>query len=379
MIKQIILENFKTYKKTTLTFCSGVNVITGEPGHGKTNILLGLNWNVNNRPLGGKIIRRSEKDAMVSVCVGEDNEEYTVVRKKDQSENSYTLIKDGEELATFTSFGTEPPKDISDVFNLSDLNVQKQLQPHFLVFDPPGQIATYVRSVTKLDEIDRATKLLVSKLRSEKSKLSDLQLDLETTNAQLSELSKIDLAKLEDMLTKSKDTLAERSKLQNEKEKLESILSSIKQLEKFRICLPDDIEEKLEKIENCCSKFNEIKEQIKKFRSCVDAVEKLEKVKINLPENTNDLLSSVDTALVKYNKLYNDVELLLDLSERVQDVNGKVSELSKQVVQFQKEENELMKNLTICPSCSSELTEKTKEFLLEGGCSNGRDRERRSS
>ena len=52
MLEKIHLKNFKTYEDTVLEFSPGINVITGDTGQGKTNILLGINWVSKNRPLG---------------------------------------------------------------------------------------------------------------------------------------------------------------------------------------------------------------------------------------------------------------------------------------------------------------------------------------
>lgn len=50
MFKKLALKNYKTHKDTVLEFSPGVNVITGDTGQGKTNILLSLAWVKDNRP-----------------------------------------------------------------------------------------------------------------------------------------------------------------------------------------------------------------------------------------------------------------------------------------------------------------------------------------
>ncbi|MEG1049653.1 MAG: DNA replication and repair protein RecF, partial [Oscillospiraceae bacterium] len=81
-VKGISLENYRNIKETQLTFCDGVNVITGENGQGKTNLLESI-WLLT----GAKSFRGSrDKDlinincdfARVNSIIEEDDEKKTI-------------------------------------------------------------------------------------------------------------------------------------------------------------------------------------------------------------------------------------------------------------------------------------------------------------
>jgi len=409
MIKKLTLENFKTHEKTELKFSPGINVITGDTGHGKTNILLAMKWIVDNRPRGNGCIRRGQSDCIATMEVVDNENACSIVRRRNKSENVYVVEKDGLEIVDPFNASISPPKDVSDILNLTDINIQKQRDPYFLVYSPAGQVAIYIRSITKLDEIDRAVKLLSSKIRSKKNEISHCQEEFNSTNDELVILNKINLELLESKILAAKNNLIEIEKIKEKISRIESIITNLKDLESRRITLPDNLDQIFVKVEkhsnlvvelssqtlHLSSLINKIKEivshritlpdnldqtfvklekysssairlseSISKLGGLLNRIKQIRKGKVSLPENLEKVLSSGKSVLVKYNDIYGRVEAAIKLLEEIHNTKSKISDIDKQLEQLELEEKNLKKKLDVCPSCGIKLTEESRKILL---------------
>ena len=175
MIKSLSIRNFQSHKATHLDFHSGVNVIVGESDSGKTAIIRALRLLVWNRPQGDSI--RSNWGGRTKVEITTDID--TIARTKD-TEEAYKL-----NTLTFKAFKTEVPEEIQQALNLTEINLQSQLDAPFLLSNSAGEVAAHFNRVAKLDKIDRGMqninswiKTLVSDIGYKQSSLSNAQKDL---------------------------------------------------------------------------------------------------------------------------------------------------------------------------------------------------------
>lgn len=371
MLKKLTLKNFKTHEASELEFSSGINVITGDSGHGKTNILKALNWVVNNRPRGDNVIRRGQKDCLVALTTITDNKEYTIERARGKSENSYKILDgEGKELGSFTSFGSSPPEDVSKLIGLSDINTQPQLKPYFLVLDSPGQVATYIRSLIKLDVIDQVVKCLSGKVRDEKAELSSLEIDLQEVDDELKELSKIDLEGLEQRILEAKNIIEVVRVLEKRKEGLGRIATELENLEAEWIFLPDDVNQTLERANELCCTFVELLGKISKLRGLFEELKRLKKDRIVLPEDLT-FLFTIEEVGQRYNNVYGKVNVLLGIREGLLNIDTEMKKMDNQLFKLEKEKQLLMEQLDFCPYCGEELNQKSRARLLGGGEKDG--------
>lgn len=412
MISKLHLVDVKTYKDTILDFSSGVNVITGDSGQGKTNILLALTWVKDNRPLGSGCIRRGQSAAAMTMEVVDGKDTYSVIRKRSTTENSYALEKNGEKIGEpLTSFGQSPPKVISDILDMSDINIQKQRDSHFLVYSPPGQIATFIRSITKLDEIDRVNKLTTSQIRAEKIKIAQYDEELKSVKKKLDTLNALDLEALENMIDKAKDKILRIEEVSDKIERIGVIVDALKILEKNRIVLPDNLDQIFEDVEKYSIVTDKVLEDMNNLRDVVDKIKRIEVEEIVLPNNLDEIfedvekcievvtsgakrisiisdlvdrikdltvkrivlpedfsiLVDVELAIEKYTSTDERMEILLKLLEEIYSVILKIKDSDVLLKQLEHEEKKLKEQLDICPSCGMKLTEKSKLCLLGRG------------
>jgi energy-coupling factor transporter ATP-binding protein EcfA2 len=159
MLKLIDIRNFQSHKHVKLELSDGLNVIVGKSSSGKTAILRAVNWLVNNRPLGFRFRSTfaSNKDLPTEVTVITDKNE-KVSHWKSHNGAGYTI---GEH--PFGTIGTNVPDMASSALNISQINLQTQLDPHFLITSSPAEAARFVSKVTRVEKVDE----WVSKLNNE--------------------------------------------------------------------------------------------------------------------------------------------------------------------------------------------------------------------
>ena len=138
MIKSIDIQNFQSHKNTNLILSDGVNVVIGSSDSGKTTIIRTLNWLVNNKPAGEDFRSSWGGDTTVGVIL---NNNICISRKR-AKENLYTISSNkGVMSQEFRSFGQDTPLEIQQLLNFSDINIQYQLDPPFLLSATAGEVS----------------------------------------------------------------------------------------------------------------------------------------------------------------------------------------------------------------------------------------------
>lgn len=181
MIKSIELNNFQSHKHSKLEFSPGVNVIIGSSNSGKSAILRGLFWNINNRPSGTEFIsffNLDKKGNPVNPTSSIVETETVIERKRDKEFNGYLVNEKPLEAVALSV-----PEEVTTLLNFSEVNVQKQMDSPFLLSETNGEVARFFNRVIRLDIIDKV-------LTSAESKKRENKRNLEVVNARVSELQK---------------------------------------------------------------------------------------------------------------------------------------------------------------------------------------------
>lgn len=182
MFKSIRLVNFQAHIDSLIELDEGITSLVGESHNGKTSIMRGLNWAVNNEPSGTGFIsywaKHKTKKGLTVIdipckveCVRKDGN--VLIRERSADFNGYRI--NGKDLARA---GVGVPREVHDWFNMGEVNIQNQHDSLFLLHSggKGGQeVARFLNSVVKLDEIPRALSAVESIKRSVKK-----QRDVET-------------------------------------------------------------------------------------------------------------------------------------------------------------------------------------------------------
>ena len=180
MIHQLSLKNFQSHPDSLLEFHPGVNVIVGSSDSGKSAILRALYWARYNRPLGDSFVSYFNRDGKggpirptrVEVRFGSDSHWLSRIRSKDF--NGYAIHSKEAETAgtdhdTLEAVKGDVPEIIEGLFNLSEVNIQKQMDAPFLLSESAGEVARFFNRIIRLDVIDRVLSDAESRKRKYKA------------------------------------------------------------------------------------------------------------------------------------------------------------------------------------------------------------------
>jgi len=346
MLEALTLKNFEGYKKAVLLFHEGVNVIVGESDHGKSSIMRALRWTVLNKPGGEEFISTWSEDG-VSVKVRIDGKSVTRVKGK---ENAYYIDK-----KKYLSFGVGIPEDVSRLFNMEEVNIQNQLDTHFLLTDSPGEVARYFNKIVDLDIIDRSMSKIQQHLKSEKQGLLNKKSELASLEEELKSYDW--LISAEDHLRKLEILSRSINATSTKVEQITSLLQNIEVVEKDKAPLLKLISAREEVIVliGVLNNINKTKVQLEEITYLLDELEKIEKEKVVLSN-----LSKAGPTISSLMALAKGIGLkqteLLELSNIIESVNT----IDSQIALKKKKKEELQKEIAkmmpdVCPLCDQEI------------------------
>ncbi len=183
-MKNIKIKNFQSHKNTELHLHPNVNVIVGQSSSGKTAIFRAIEWLNTNRPLGTRFISHGEKECEVVI----DN----VKGVKTSSGKTYHYLADSK-----YSSGSNVPDLVLSELALSDLNVQNQLDEHFLITSSPGEVARTFNRILNIEKVDEYVSKLTSSINTTKTKLETKTERKESLFSRLESLSYLDKMTIE--------------------------------------------------------------------------------------------------------------------------------------------------------------------------------------
>ena len=162
MIEKVEIHNFQSHKATVLELDAKVNTLQGNSDCGKSAVLRALQWLIFN-PAGDYFIsdwarKGRTQVAPCEVIVHVDG--HKVVRRRDKDFNGYYL---DDEM--FEATRNTVPKKISDLLNLGEVNMQRQLDPPFLLSMSAGEVSRYINNLVNLTRIDTWTSAANSRER----------------------------------------------------------------------------------------------------------------------------------------------------------------------------------------------------------------------
>jgi hypothetical protein len=161
MIEQIHVKNFESHEDSVFDLSPGVNAIVGDSHVGKSAIRRLLHWLNTNRPLGSDFIKKGTKRTYARLQFDDG----VLTRTKTAKTGTYELDSEPDPL---TAFGQGVPEQVTGLIRMSDVNFQTQHGSFFLLQDSPGNVASYLRSVTGLDDLTTVASDISTRLRSTK-------------------------------------------------------------------------------------------------------------------------------------------------------------------------------------------------------------------
>ena len=310
MIPFIKLKNFRSHESSTINLSKYITVVVGQSLAGKTNIARALRWVAFNRPSGDKVHSKFDEDKITSVSIKADNK--TITHKRKDKKNSYKITGSNN----FARVGTAVPDEVKKALNLDEINIQNQLDQHYLITSTPGQVTKEINKIIGANKADRWIKELTTKINSLN---------------QIRNISKKDLKESRKKLEKYKVIII-----------LDNINKSVK-----------DCQKKIERLQRSNDRINELTTNLSKVNR------KIEKFR-NLPE-VEQLLNQADDLKSEILDLQNENKKLKLYHKTSRDLENKKRIYERMKRTFMK----TIKEMGRCPLCTSMISNRALERIYQ--------------
>lgn len=351
MIQSIKIKNFQSHKSTQLKLDPGLNSIIGSSDTGKSSVLRALFWAIENRPLGTGFIshwalnEKGKQTDSTSVMVISNKKKVKRIRDKDI--NAYEI--NGK---TLEAIGTDVPPEVTNAFNLTEVNVQKQMDSPFLLSESAGEVARFFNKIIRLDIIDSFLTIVESKKRQTKVQKGKAISDRVKTEKELEKLDWIDAA---DRLILKAERVGD--KIEKIRSLQENLTDSIEEYEEYQaelLSIPD-----IDKTEKLLSECVSIQSLVEKKESVLsqlelsverwtEAFEQSEKELPNL-ERAQELIGRYELLQPKREALEDDKDELCNTIQKWDILQKQTASASTEIARLEKQLPER------CPTCGQLL------------------------
>lgn len=167
MLQTIQIHNFQSHENSQLDLSPGINTLVGDSDCGKSAVMRAILWAITNSPQGdayvsdwtktpkGKQMSGAATYVAIDTNPQKDGGKFSVVRKRSPEFNGYEVF-DGSDNTQFEALRTDVPMEVSQCFNIGPVNIQRQMDPPFLIASTPGEAARFINQLVNLTDIDEA-------------------------------------------------------------------------------------------------------------------------------------------------------------------------------------------------------------------------------
>lgn len=351
MIK-VLVRNFQSIREASIEI-DGFTVVTGSNNSGKSALMRAIRGAFQNTP-GTTFVRHGSSKTEVSIDFGDQKVQWSKGTGKDRP--TY-ILDEGSPIHP----GQKVPDEVQDLgvhpIEAGGKSVWPQFAPQFtgqvFLLDEPGSVlAEAVADVERVGQLNRALKSAQSDQRSASSFLKVRRQDQERLQQELREFDGIDVVAAQIR------GLAAR---QQKAEKIKRVLESVEMIRDrlHKVCR---VIENLSGIESCQTPEDKASPLVQEIESLVHIRERYRaaKQRIQSFEGIGEICA-VDCSRVKRAK--EDLSSIDDIWNRycssqkvVSDLEQEMSEAEKARDDIQKEIQEHLGDLGVCPTCGQEIS-----------------------
>jgi len=351
MLKRLKIRNFQSHIDTDIEFVPGVNVIVGKSQAGKTAILRALDLVSRNRPTGFRYHTHGQKGpTKIELEVPEGK----VTFRKTKTKAAYILNDDDGN--PYTGFGSKVPDKVTELLNLTDLNMQKQLDTPFLATSTGGEVARTINRITHLEQSDKWAQMQSSEIRRLKNEISLLNDEIEDREEELDQFKGLD--EIEDLVktlqtvdVKVRDLEYELSALEDVMEDLERVDQHIFNLKKY-----SRAERFLNKAEEASLTIESLKIESVLLEEYLELHAEVQKLEGVLPDC--EALLSVAEEVDSLEREEQELEEAHWFNQQVEEAEARSQEVGEEFV-------DMISELGKCPLCFSEIDQEVMETIKE--------------
>ncbi len=359
MLASVTLKKYQSHLDTTLHLHPGVNVILGSSMAGKTAIIRAVRNIAENRPLGLKRRSQFAKPGEPFEIMVKTTEGIEIALTKNEKGAVYRV---GTE--EFSGFEASIPAEVTQALRLTDLNIQKQLEPFFFICSSPPEVAREINQIMRIERVDDWVSELTSRLNSvnkESSLLSD----------QIKQ-HKTELGKIPDLLQLEKD-VAEADKIERElvvsSDKLLALGYLYSELAKAELGVSRygeqlKAETLVAQTESYIKRLEALGQKERLLTELQDAQRLIEK-EAEFVDYCAPLIEESEKTVAEIQLLGRQESKLLELHRNLVTALNLQSKYKQQTEMVSKQLVDFMKRIGKCPLCLSALTDAKVKELVE--------------
>jgi exonuclease SbcC len=351
VIRRIFLKNFQSHASTELEFSPNVNVIMGTSNSGKSAIIRAFRWCLTNKPKGFGFRRHNIKNKEItsSAIMLEDGSSISR-RRNATSTNEYLIIK--EDQTVLEAMRGIVPEEVSQLTNLTSLNIQSQFTPYFLIADTAGEVARTLNEYTGLEIIDKVLQAANGAVSTASSMVNSLDTQIQEQTAELADLEYI--VKLKDPVNTLQQKIDRYQQKCAHSDNLLPMITAIQSLITEKSEASKIIKYK-KKVERVAEKLNVAKERRSKITELWLWIQWFIEEEASL-ERAKKVIVQKDTALRLEKRLleYNDIK------KQRKNLTETVIELKEAVAQQKTLETGILKHKDTIKKCHT-LLEQAKQ------------------
>lgn len=216
-LQSLTVKNFESWEDQKFDFHPGVNIFVGLSDTGKSAVLRAIRLAVKNKPSGEQYRSDfADKKATTEATI-EFTDGISVSRIRSNSENKY-LLTENSKKQKFEAFSTGVPDEIAIAINLTELNIQRQIELPFLLSQNPPDRGRFFNEIAGLDKIDSSQKYANSKVLEEGREIASCKKEIKRIEDELKEL---------DFIPAFEQKIQAVSELQNQQDAIKSKLQAI--------------------------------------------------------------------------------------------------------------------------------------------------------
>lgn len=361
MIKSIELKNFRSHKDSKLVFSNGINTIIGSSGRGKTQVLRAFYWVKDNKPDGLSYISHFNRDAKgnpiepTEVILELENNVF-IIRSRSKEFDGYKIIKNEKEK-TFEAMNRKVPEEVTTLLNLTEVNVQKQMDAPFLLSGSAGEAARFLNGIIRLDIIDNVLGKADMKHRKLVKDKELNEREIENASLNIKKLMWVDDAK---QICTLAETVEKEIKINNNSFNTITFLQSeltheIQKIEDINYITEATFY--IQQLELCAKEINENIQNQDRIINLQEILTHIENEKISFDISTaNTLIQSIETCSTDILNLENNIWTLRVL-EKDYNYNTKIeNEQINKIKEYRERYKKLLPN--VCPICKKPITDK---------------------
>jgi len=334
---------FGLHIEKTIKFTKGLNVIVGESEEGKSTLVRALYLLIENSPRAGEKLYQSWLTDKKMVIQLKDDLGNTVKRK-----NNKYYINDGEPLK---AFGTSVPDPVRELFNFKEINWQKQLDRHYLLFSTGGGAAKLLNSATGMSDQETIINEFKQKLSNSKSEIkrhkknNDVHLQ---TIERLKNITRYRI-KAEAIIYLEKEVI----EIENKSNKLENILVQLELIKEVKVKYKAASihNSSIEKIVNDLKEIKEFNDYTSELKLILTKIKNTEIIDPNIILKHINSLHAVHSKKSELDPLNEKTKLLNKILIQIKSSQAIQKETKKAILIQEKEINDTFKKLGYCPLC----------------------------